>query len=54
MVDLLNFEEQESYEKELDRNKRREDIHNQVQERKKKFAAWNNYKIKKFGRKPIG
>lgn len=53
-MDLLNFEEQDNYEKELDRFERRNEIHAESDRRKKAINKWSTYKKLKFGRKPIG
>lgn len=53
-MELLDFEEYEKYTKELEREKKREEIHKENAIRNRKKSKWTNYKIRMFGRRPIG
>lgn len=53
-MELLNFEEQERYEKELERYNLRESIHTEAKKRNAKKRQWDNYKKLKYGKRPIG
>lgn len=53
-MELLDFEEWEKYQSDLKTWNRREERNNETRVRNKKIADYENYKKKKFGKKPIG
>ncbi len=53
-MELLNFEEQEKYEKGLADYNRREERHKEAMLRNAKKNQWEKYKKLRYGKKPIG
>jgi hypothetical protein len=53
-MELLNFEQQEKYEKELADYNRKEERHNKALLRNAKKNQWEKYKKLRYGKKPIG